>query len=112
MAELHDYVVLGVPRDASPAGIRAAFRDLATCTHPDRAGAESARRSAEIREAYETLADAERWSVVGILAGATARGVRAPGGGSPRPGLGAELIRLRLASAAGRGLGAGAPRRP
>jgi len=59
MAERDYYVVLGVPRDASPAGIRAAFRGLAKRTHPDRAGAASARRFAEIREAYETLADAE-----------------------------------------------------
>jgi len=59
MAERDYYVVLGVPRDASPAGIRAAFRDLAKRTHPDRAGAESALRFAEVREAYETLADAE-----------------------------------------------------
>jgi len=59
MAERDYYVVLGVPRDASPAGIRAAFRDLAKRTHPDRAGADSARRFAEIREAYEILADDE-----------------------------------------------------
>jgi DnaJ-class molecular chaperone len=33
------YVVLGVPRTESPAGIRKAFRELALRYHPDRAGA-------------------------------------------------------------------------
>jgi DnaJ-class molecular chaperone len=52
------YIVLGVPRDENPAGIRAAFRDLAKRHHPDRAGPEGTLRFREIADAYRVLGDA------------------------------------------------------
>ena len=59
MATRNYYVVLGVPRGESKAGIRAAFRDLVKRHHPDRAGVEDAKRFREVVEAYRTLADPE-----------------------------------------------------
>jgi curved DNA-binding protein len=55
------YEVLGVPRDASEADIRRAYRKLARENHPDvnkDPGAED--RFKEISEAYEVLRDAEK----------------------------------------------------
>lgn len=56
------YQILGVPRDADPASIKKAFRQLARETHPDAnpgdAGAEA--RFREVAEAYEVLSDPQR----------------------------------------------------
>jgi DnaJ-class molecular chaperone len=54
------YVVLGIRRDESPAGVRSAFRDLARRYHPDRAGPAAARFFRELVEAYYVLSDTER----------------------------------------------------
>jgi DnaJ-class molecular chaperone len=54
------YVVLGVPRDESAAGIRAAFRGLAKRHHPDRAGGADTLRFREVAEAYGALSDDAR----------------------------------------------------
>lgn len=54
------YVILGVPADASPAGIRAAYRDRAKELHPDRAGDGREREFRELQEAYEILSDPQR----------------------------------------------------
>jgi molecular chaperone DnaJ len=51
------YLVLGVSRDETDAGIRAAFRDLAKRHHPDRAGPEGAVRFREVADAYRVLGD-------------------------------------------------------
>ena len=51
------YLILGVSRSESTAGIRARFRDLARALHPDVAGAQSTGAFQEISEAYEVLAD-------------------------------------------------------
>src|SRR5271157_949826 len=62
----HDYYsILDVPRDASDADIRCAFRSLAKEHHPDSRGAGNGGGSAErdfrlISEAYETLKDSNR----------------------------------------------------
>ena len=62
----HDYYsILDVPRDASDADIRRAFRSLAKEHHPDSRGAGNGAGSAErdfrlISEAYETLKDSNR----------------------------------------------------
>jgi DnaJ-class molecular chaperone len=54
------YVILGVPRNESAAGIRAAYRDLAKQHHPDVAGAAAAGRFRELAEAFEVLSDPDR----------------------------------------------------
>jgi DnaJ-class molecular chaperone len=51
------YLILGVPRGESAAGIHAAYRDLAKQHHPDVAGPSGAGRFREITEAYKTLSD-------------------------------------------------------
>ena len=62
----HDYYsILDVPRDASDADIRRAFRTLAKEHHPDSRRADNGGNSAKldfrlITEAYETLKDSSR----------------------------------------------------
>lgn len=62
MAAADDYYgVLMVGRDAGPAQIRAAFRELIARWHPDRSTAADANaRSAAIIEAYRTLSRPDR----------------------------------------------------
>lgn len=58
------YETLGVPRDASPATIKAAYRRLASGLHPDRSRPEERAaceaRMAEVNRAYHVLGDPER----------------------------------------------------
>jgi curved DNA-binding protein CbpA len=54
------YDVLGIPVDATPETIRAAFRNLARRYHPDVGEGSSAHRFREVVEAYETLSDPVR----------------------------------------------------
>ena len=57
------YQVLGVGRDASPEGIKRAFRRLALRYHPDRNPQDqkqAEKQFKEINEAYEVLGDAAR----------------------------------------------------
>ncbi len=53
------YVILGVPRNASFEGIRAAFDDLARYYHPDRAGRDALPLYQELLEAFRVLSDPE-----------------------------------------------------
>lgn len=55
MAGKDYYLILGVSRSESTAGIRARFRDLARELHPDVAGAQSTGAFQEVSEAYEVL---------------------------------------------------------
>src|SRR6187549_735008 len=58
--EYRDYYgTLGVPRDASQADLKKAFRKLARKHHPDvnKGDAESERRFKEVNEAYDVLSD-------------------------------------------------------
>ena len=57
--ESDPYDALGVPRDASDADIRKAFRQLARVHHPDRDGGDH-EKMAEANRAYEILTDPER----------------------------------------------------
>jgi hypothetical protein len=52
-----DFKTLGLSTDASWDEVKSAFRRLARLYHPDVAGADSARKFAEITEAYMTLKD-------------------------------------------------------
>ncbi|MDG7016627.1 MAG: J domain-containing protein [Nitrososphaerota archaeon] len=60
------YEVLGVPRAASSAEIKAAFRRLAFQHHPDRDAGEG-ERFKEISEAYAVLSDAEKRALYDAL---------------------------------------------
>ena len=64
MANKRDYYdVLGVPRDASEADIKSAFRRLAREYHPDvNKAADAEERFKEINEAYAVLADPQKRS--------------------------------------------------
>ena len=57
MIKIDYYRILGVSRDESAEGIRAAFRRLAKMHHPDKGGAQATRFFQEITEAYEVLSD-------------------------------------------------------
>ena len=54
------YLILGVPRDASTAAIKRAYRRLAKKLHPDAGARDGAEDFQELQTAYETLADAEQ----------------------------------------------------
>jgi molecular chaperone DnaJ len=54
------YRILGVPRDASTAAIKRAYRRLAKKLHPDTGARDAAEAFQDLQTAYETLADAER----------------------------------------------------
>jgi DnaJ-class molecular chaperone len=54
------YIILGVARSESPAGIHEAFRKLAKRYHPDLGGPEATETFREIAQAYEILSDPEQ----------------------------------------------------
>jgi curved DNA-binding protein CbpA len=101
-ASMDPFSVLGVPRDAPPDALAAAYRREAKRWHPDRAAdqADAARRMAEINAAYDLLRDggwrtamAERAAAAPGAAPAPRR--RARGSWLPadvRRALGGELI--------------------
>jgi len=79
--------VLGLPRDATLAEIKQAYRRLAKANHPDTAGESAIPRFLEIQTAYETL-----------VGGSPARRGRArPGSSAPREPWRADADRARAA---------------
>jgi curved DNA-binding protein len=84
------YAALGVPRTASPAEVKKAFRKLARQHHPDAKPGDAAaeRRFKEINEANEVLSDPAKrrqYDELGANWEAVSRG-RAAGGGGPFTG--------------------------
>lgn len=59
MTQRDYYQLLGVPRDASSADIRAAYVRLARAHHPDHAG-ELPRRLGDVQRAYRCLSDPDQ----------------------------------------------------
>jgi molecular chaperone DnaJ len=60
MAIKNYYAILGVTRDETPSGIRAAYRDAVRRTHPDYAGPQSASAFEAVVEAHSILSDPNR----------------------------------------------------
>jgi molecular chaperone DnaJ len=59
MALKNYYLILGISRNESPAGVHEAFRELAKRYHPDVAGPDSAEHFRNLLEAYKHLSDAQ-----------------------------------------------------
>ena len=107
------YAVLGVPRTATAAEIKKAYRKLARAHHPDRSAGnkEAERRFKEANEANEVLADPakrKQYDELGANWQEFARaGAGRQGGGAGDPfGPGGPFAGFRTGSAGG---GAGAP---
>ncbi len=60
MALKNYYAILGVSRDATPSGIRTAYKEAVRRTHPDHAGPDAAPAFQEIVEAHSVLSDPDR----------------------------------------------------
>ncbi|MER3418715.1 MAG: molecular chaperone DnaJ [Chloroflexota bacterium] len=82
MATDHDYyAILGVPRTASDAEIKRAFRKLAQKWHPDvNKKPEAAERFKEINEAYQVLSDPRRRQAYDMFGRAGVAGEAGDGG--------------------------------
>jgi molecular chaperone DnaJ len=84
------YEILGVPREASDAEIKRAFRKLAQEWHPDvnrKAGADE--RFKEVNEAYQVLSDPQRRQQYDLFGTAGMGGPGFEGGFAPGAGFGA-----------------------
>lgn len=94
MAEHDYYDLLEVPRNATPAQIKTAYRKLAKKYHPDRnRGDKTAEgRFKEVHEAYEVLNDPAKRKAYDQYGHAGVRGGAGPTGGAAgwRPGPGAS----------------------
>src|SRR5260221_5557863 len=111
------YEVLGVPRGASAAAIKSAYRKLAKKHHPDSNNNDpkAAARFSEINSANEIIGDEDKRKQFDrgkIDAEGKPRFQGFPGGGDPRgragrPGGGFESYNFRTGGARPRGLGGG-----
>ena len=68
------YNTLGIPKNASEAEIKSAYRKMAMKHHPDRGGDEQAFKA--VNEAYETLSDPEKKRMVDMGVDPHAQGAR------------------------------------
>jgi molecular chaperone DnaJ len=82
MAKRDYYEILGVPRNAAAAELKAAYRKLAMQTHPDRNPGDKAaeQRFKEISEAYEVLKDEQKRAAYDQFGHAAFEGVTGAGG--------------------------------
>lgn len=120
------YAVLGVPKDASAADIKKAYRKLARTLHPDANPGDPAaeQRFKEVGEAYAVLSDPEerqQYDAVRAMAGGarfSAHGAGAPGGGAGGfedlfggmfGGGGGQRVRYTTSGAPGGAGGGGVP---
>lgn len=106
------YAALGVPKDASQADIKKAYRKLARSLHPDKNPGDAAAegRFKEVSEAYDVLADETKrreYDEARALFGAGGLGGRGgfPGGGFPGGGQGVPFDLGDLFGRAGAGAG-------
>jgi curved DNA-binding protein CbpA len=99
------YEILGVPRDAKPEEIKAAYRALALRRHPDlNAGDPSAGESfMRIQAAYETLGNPYLRARYDMARAWRAPAPEAPGRAGPPRGRGARVLMLIGALVALRG---------
>jgi molecular chaperone DnaJ len=92
MSKRDYYQVLDVPRTASEADIKKAYRRLAMKFHPDRnpGDHEAEEKFKEAKEAYETLTDAQKRAAYDQFGHAGVDGMRGGGGGGfdPRDAFG------------------------
>jgi curved DNA-binding protein CbpA len=81
------YEILGIARSASESELRSAYRQLVQRHHPDHNGgsAESARRFAEIQDAYSRVTAERRAAGATGAAGAGSAPSPEPSAGSPPP---------------------------
>jgi molecular chaperone DnaJ len=100
------YKVLGVPKDATEAEIKKAYRKLARENHPDanRGDAKAEERFKDASEAYDVLGDAKRRKEYD-----EARTLFGNGGYRPGPGAGAGSFNFDLGDLFGGTPGGGAP---
>jgi molecular chaperone DnaJ len=93
MSKRDYYQVLDVPRTATEADIKKAYRRLAMKLHPDRNpdDHETTDKFKEVKEAYEILTDAQKRAAYDQFGHAGVDGMRGPGGGQgfdPRDAFG------------------------
>ncbi|MFN5627223.1 MAG: DnaJ domain-containing protein, partial [Planctomyces sp.] len=91
MSKRDYYDVLGVPRGASQEELRKAYKKLARKHHPDsnNQDPESAKKFAEITEAWDVLSDQQKRQQYDQFGHAAAGGGQSCRGGNPVPGFGA-----------------------
>lgn len=98
------YEILGVPRSADAAAIKAAYRKLARKYHPDvNKAPDAAERFAEVQEAYDVLSDEERRRAYDQFGHAAAGA--GPGAGPGRAHAGPGGMHYTWSNVAGQGAG-------
>src|SRR5919198_5036996 len=101
------YKVLGVPKNASPADIKKAYRKLAQKNHPDAnpGNKDAEERFKEVSAAYDVLGDEEkRKSYDRVREMVSAGGFAGPGTGGFGAGPGGARVRVEdLFGSAGQG---------